>query len=150
MAFSGSRSRIRVIAAVEAGVAANRDLLDDPLQLLRALGGHEIAAIVGAIIAARLAGVPVLLDGYTCTAAAAVLHAIDPHALDHCMIGHLSAEPAHRALCEKLDKVPLLALAMRLGEGSGAALAIQIVRAALACHTGMATFSDAEVSGKAN
>ena len=65
------------------------------------------------------------------------------------MIGHLSAEPAHRALCEKLDKVPLLALAMRLGEGSGAALAIQIVRAALACHTGMATFGEAGVSGKA-
>jgi nicotinate-nucleotide--dimethylbenzimidazole phosphoribosyltransferase len=138
------------VAVVEAGVAANRDLLDDPLQLLRALGGHEIAAIIGAIIAARLAGVPVLLDGYTCTAAAAVLHAIDPHALDHCMIGHLSAEPSHRALCEKLDKVPLLALAMRLGEGSGAALAIQIVRSALACHTGMATFADADVSGKTN
>jgi len=134
------------VAAVEAGIAVNRELLDDPLQLLRALGGHEIAAIIGAIIAARLAGVPVLLDGYTCTAAAAVLHAIDEHALDHCMIGHLSAEPAHRALCEKLDKVPLLALAMRLGEGSGAALAIQIVRSALACHTGMATFADAQVS----
>ncbi|MEK9831891.1 MAG: nicotinate-nucleotide--dimethylbenzimidazole phosphoribosyltransferase, partial [Rhodospirillaceae bacterium] len=124
--------------------------LDDPLQVLRALGGHEIAAMAGAIIAARLAGVPVLLDGYTSTAAGAVLHALDEHAIDHCMIGHLSAEPAHRALCEKLDKVPLLALAMRLGEGSGAALAIQIVRAALACHTGMATFADAAVSNKAN
>jgi len=138
------------IAAVEAGVAVNRELLDDPLHVLRALGGHEIAAMAGAIIAARLAGVPVLLDGYTSTAAAAVLHAIDPRAIDHCMIGHLSAEPAHRALCEKLDKVPLLALAMRLGEGSGATLAIQIVRAALACHTGMATFVDADVSNKAN
>ena len=105
------------VAAVEAGVAANADLLGDPLQVLRALGGHEIAAIAGGIVAARLAGVPVLLDGYTCTAAAAVLHAIDEHAIDHCMVGHLSAEPAHRALCEKLDKVPLLALAMRLGEG---------------------------------
>jgi len=138
------------VAAVEAGVAANRDLLDDPLQVLRALGGHEIAAIAGGIIAARLAGVPVLLDGYTCTAAAAVLQAVDEHAIDHCMVGHLSAEPAHLALCEKLDKVPLLALAMRLGEGSGAALAIQLVRAALACHTGMATFESAGVSGKAN
>jgi nicotinate-nucleotide--dimethylbenzimidazole phosphoribosyltransferase len=138
------------VAAVEAGVAANRDLLDDPLQVLRALGGHEIAAMAGAIIAARLAGVPVLLDGYTSTAAGAVLQALDEHAIDHCMIGHLSAEPAHRALCEKLDKVPLLALAMRLGEGSGAALAIQIVRAALACHTGMATFADAAVSNRAH
>ena len=66
------------------------------------------------------------------------------------MVGHLSAEPAHRALCEKLNKVPLLALAMRLGEGSGGALAIQIVRAALACHNGMATFADAAVSSRAN
>ncbi len=136
------------VDAVAAAVEMNRELLDDPLQVLRAVGGHELAAIVGAIIAARLAGVPVLLDGYACTAAAAVLHAIDPTSLDHCMIGHLSAEPAHLLLCERLDQVPLLALAMRLGEGSGAALAIQIVRAALACHTGMATFADAGVSGK--
>ncbi|MBO22851.1 MAG: nicotinate-nucleotide--dimethylbenzimidazole phosphoribosyltransferase [Rhodospirillaceae bacterium] len=138
------------VAAVEAGIAVNRELLGDPLHVLRALGGHEIAAMAGAIIAARLAGVPVLLDGFTSTAAAAVLHAIDEHAIDHCMVGHLSAEPAHRALCEKLNKVPLLALAMRLGEGSGAALAIQIVRAALACHNGMATFADAAVSSRAN
>ncbi len=135
--------------AVADGVAANADLLDDPLHILRALGGHEIAAIAGAVIAARLAGVPVLLDGYTCTAAAAVLHAIDPAAIDHCMIGHLSAEPAHLRLCQELDMVPLLALAMRLGEGSGAALAIQIVKAAVACHNGMATFADAGVSGRA-
>lgn len=138
------------VVAVETAVAVNADLLSDPLQLLRAVGGHEIAAIAGAIIAARLAGVPVLLDGYTCTAAAAVLYAIDEHAIDHCMVGHLSAEPAHRMVCEKLNQVPLLALAMRLGEGSGAALAIQIVRAALACHTGMASFESAGVSGKAN
>ncbi len=136
------------VAAVEAAVATNAGLLDDPLQVLRAVGGHEIAAIAGAIIAARLAGVPVLLDGYTCTAAAAVLHAIDEHAIDHCMVGHLSAEPAHRMLCDKLNQVPLLALAMRLGEGSGAALAIQIVRAALACHKGMASFESAGVSGR--
>jgi nicotinate-nucleotide--dimethylbenzimidazole phosphoribosyltransferase len=136
------------VAAVAEGVAANSDLLGDPLHVLRALGGHEIAAIAGAIIAARLAGVPVLLDGYTCTAAAAVLHAIDPAAIDHCMVGHLSAEPAHINLCQKLDQVPLLALGMRLGEASGAALAIQIVRAAVACHNGMATFADAGVARK--
>ena len=138
------------VVAVETAVTINANLLDDPLQTLRAVGGHEIAAIVGAIIAARLAGVPVLLDGFTCTAAAAVLHAIDEHAIDHCMVGHLSAEPAHQLVCEKIDQVPLLALAMRLGEGSGAALAIQIVRAALACHTGMASFESAGVSGKAH
>lgn len=136
------------VAAVEAAVATNAGLLDDPLQVLRAVGGHEIAAIAGAIIAARLAGVPVLLDGYTCTAAAAVLHAIDEHAIDHCMVGHLSAEPAHRMLCDKLNQVPLLALAMRLGEGSGAALAAGIVKAAADLHNGMATFESAGVSNK--
>lgn len=136
------------VAAVEAGVTVNADLMGDPLGVLQAVGGHEIAAMAGAIIAARLAGVPVLLDGYTSTTAAAVLHAIDEHAIDHCLVGHLSAEPAHRMLCEKIGQVPLLALAMRLGEGSGAALAIQIVRAALACHNGMATFESAGVSGK--
>lgn len=137
------------VAAVRDGVAANRAALSDPLHILRCLGGHEIAAIAGAIVAARMARTPVLLDGYTCSAAAAVLHAIDPGLLDHCLLAHLSAEPAHRDLAQRLDKRPLLDLNMRLGEASGAALAINIVRAAVACHTGMATFEDAAVSGPA-
>ncbi len=136
------------IAAVRAGVAANQAALTDPLHVLRCLGGQEIAAIAGAVIAARVARVPVLLDGYTCSAAAAVLHAIDPSLLDHCLLGHLSAEPAHRNLAQRLGKRPLLDLDMRLGEASGAALAINIVRAAVACHTGMATFEEAAVSGR--
>jgi len=135
------------VAAVGDGVAANRAALDDPLDVLRCLGGQELAAIAGAVLAARLARIPVLLDGYTCCAAAAVLHAVDPSLLDHCRIGHLSAEPAHAALAERLGQRPLLNLDMRLGEASGAALAIHIVRAAALCHADMATFADAGVAG---
>mgnify|MGYP000854561672 FL=1 len=89
-----------------------------------------------------------MLDGYTCTAAAAVLHRLRPDLIDHCQVGHLSAEPAHQRLCAVLGKRPVLDLDMRLGEGTGAALAIQVLKAAIACHTGMATFAEAGVSGK--
>lgn len=136
------------IAAVRDGVAVNQSEMSDPFHVLRCVGGQEIAAITGAIVAARVARTPVLLDGYTCTAAAAILHAIDPSLLDHCLVAHLSAEPAHRNLAARMDKRPLLDLDMRLGEGSGAALAINIVRAAVTCHTGMATFEEAAVSGR--
>ncbi|MGL4974252.1 MAG: nicotinate-nucleotide--dimethylbenzimidazole phosphoribosyltransferase, partial [Bosea sp. (in: a-proteobacteria)] len=111
-------------------------------------GGREIAAIAGAIVAARLQRIPVILDGYVVTAAAAVLHAINPSSLDHCMAGHLSAEGAHADVLARLGKVPLLALDMRLGEASGAALAAAMVKAAAACHNGMATFSQAGVTNK--
>jgi nicotinate-nucleotide--dimethylbenzimidazole phosphoribosyltransferase len=104
--------------------------------------------MVGAIMAARMAHVPVLLDGYACSAAAACLAAMDAHALDHCLAAHCSAEPGHRLLLKKLGKRPLIDFGMRLGEGSGATLAIAIVKAALACHNGMATFAEAGVSGK--
>ena len=113
----------RKIEAVEAALRTHRDHLDDPLEVLRRLGGREIAAMAGAILAARLQRIPVILDGYVATAAAAVLHALDPAAIDHCLAGHLSAEGAHREVLERLGKVPLLDLGMRLGEGTGAALA---------------------------
>ncbi|MDE1149386.1 MAG: nicotinate-nucleotide--dimethylbenzimidazole phosphoribosyltransferase [Azospirillaceae bacterium] len=138
----------RKAAVVAAGVAANADLLSDPFQVLRALGGYELAAIVGAIMAARMARTPVVLDGYACTAAAAVLFKADPRALDHCIVGHLSAEPAHRRLLDRIGQEPLLSLGMRLGEGSGAALALPILQAAVACHTGMSTFAEAGVATK--
>jgi nicotinate-nucleotide--dimethylbenzimidazole phosphoribosyltransferase len=108
----------------------------------------ELAAIVGAVLAARLARTPVVLDGYTCTAAAAVLYRIDPTLLDHCVVGHRSVEPGHARLLERLGQVPLLDLGMRLGEGSGAALAIPLLRSAVACLSGMATFESAGVSGR--
>jgi nicotinate-nucleotide--dimethylbenzimidazole phosphoribosyltransferase len=111
----------------------------DPLEVLSAVGGREIAACAGAILAARQQRIPIILDGYVICAAAAVLHAINPRALDHCIAGHVSAEAGHRSLLDRLGKKPLLDLGLRLGEGTGAALALQIVRAAVACHTGMAT-----------
>jgi nicotinate-nucleotide--dimethylbenzimidazole phosphoribosyltransferase len=138
----------RKTSVVAAGVARHRDGARDPFDILRCLGGQELAAICGAVMAARLARTPVLLDGFACTAAAAALHAVDPHALDHCLVAHVSAEPGHRRLLQAIGKPPLLDLGMRLGEASGAALAISIVKAAIACHTGMATFADAGVSGK--
>lgn len=143
----GARLRMKV-AIVKEAVTHHLAKAHDSFDILRRLGGHELAAIVGAIIAARMGRVPVLLDGYACTAAAAVLHRADPSALDHCQIGHLSAEPAHAALCAAMGKPPILDLGMRLGEGSGAAVALGVVKSAVACHTGMATFTDAGVSGK--
>jgi nicotinate-nucleotide--dimethylbenzimidazole phosphoribosyltransferase len=138
----------RKIEVVEAGLARHREALGDPLEVLRRLGGRELAAIAGAVLAARLGRIPVLLDGFACTAAAAVLFRLDATALDHCQVAHCSAEPGHRRLLAALGRRPLLDLGMRLGEASGAALAISLVRAAAACHAGMATFAEAGVSGK--
>jgi len=136
----------RKAETVRQAVAFHRDHLGDPFEVLRRLGGREFAAIVGAILAARHTRIPVILDGYAVTAAAAVLHAADPTALDHCLAGHRSAERAHGALLQKLGLTPILDLGMRLGEGSGAALAVGVVKAAVACHNGMATFGEAGVS----
>ena len=138
----------RKIEAVETAVAFHRSHLDDPLEVLRRLGGRELSAMAGAILAARMERIPVILDGYVVTAAASVLHAANPTALDHCMVGHVSAEPGHIRVIEKLGKKPLLSLGMRLGEATGAALAAGIVKAAAQCHTGMATFDQAGVSDK--
>ena len=135
--------------AVAHAVVANRVLLDDPLHVLRALGGEELAAIAGAVLAARMGRVPVLLDGFACCAAAAVLKAIDARALDHCLVAHRSAEPGHARLLQRLAMRPLLDLDMRLGEGTGAALAVNLLKAAVACHTGMASFTQAGVDGPA-
>lgn len=138
----------RKITVVEAGVAANPLALTDPFEALRCLGGQELSAIVGAIIACRLARIPVVLDGFACTAAAAVLYKADPKALDHCIVAHKSAEPGHAKLLSAINQRPLFDFDMRLGEASGAALTIPTLRAALACHLGMATFAQAGVSQK--
>lgn len=119
-----------------------------PLTVLCSLGGRDIAGMIGAILAARSQHVPVVIDGFVVSAAAAVLYAISPHTLDHCIFGHVSAEQAHRALLNRMDKRPILDLGMRLGEGTGAVLAIGIVKAAVATHNGMRTFTDAGVSEK--
>jgi nicotinate-nucleotide--dimethylbenzimidazole phosphoribosyltransferase len=139
----------------DAGLARKTDVVarglalhdtTDPLNALRCLGGRELAAMAGAIAAARAHRIPVILDGFICSAAAAVLHKAHDGALDHTVAGHLSAEGAHRRLLDGIGKEPLLALGLRLGEGSGGALAIGILKAAVACHSGMATFAEAGVS----
>lgn len=131
---------------VNRGLAVNANALGNALATLAALGGREIAAMVGAIAAARHHRIPVILDGFICCSAAAVLYAIDPKALDHCVAGHQSAEAAHSNMLIKINKKPLLALGLKLGEGSGAAVALGILKAAVACHSGMATFAEAGVS----
>ena len=138
----------RKAAAVDAGLARNADALSDPLQVLRCLGGRELAAMAGAIARARAERIPVILDGFICTAAAATLHLAVEGALDHAVAGHLSNEGAHARLLAALDKRPILDLGLRLGEASGAALAIPVLRAALACQSDMATFAEAAVAGQ--
>lgn len=133
----------RKIAVVSAGLALHAP--NDARGTLAAFGGREQAAICGAILRARELGLPVILDGFICTAAAAVLTRDDPEALAHCLVGHESSEPGHRRLIAALNMRPVLALDMRLGEGSGAALALLVLRAALDCHNGMATFAEAGI-----
>ena len=134
--------------AVRRAVALHGAHLKDPLEVLRRLGGREIAAMAGAILAARMQRVPVIVDGFVASSAAAVLFKANPTALHHCLFGHVSAEKAHALALSKLGKIPLLDLGMRLGEGTGAAVAAGIVKAAALCHSGMATFGDAGVSDK--
>lgn len=135
----------RKVEAVAQGVA-RLDGETDPLEVLRQLGGREIAAMAGAILAARHHRIPVVLDGFICSTAALVLHRAAPGILDHAVAGHQSAESAHARLLEALGKAPLLSLGLRLGEGSGGALAIGVLKGALACHSGMASFAEAGVS----
>ena len=140
----------------DAGVALKARVVDEgvalhgagtPMQMLAALGGREQAALCGAVLEARAHGIPVILDGFICTAAVAPLFATEAALLDHCLVAHMSAEPGHQRLLAALGKEPVLNLGMRLGEGSGAAVALGILRSALACHNGMATFAEAGVSG---
>ncbi len=138
---AGLANKARVVSE---GLAANPDR--QGLEVLRCLGGREVAAMAGAIARARVARVPVILDGFICTAAAATLAEEVDSALDHTVAGHVSAEAAHFNVLKNLGKEPLLAMNMRLGEASGGALAINILKSAIACHSGMATFAEAGVS----
>jgi nicotinate-nucleotide--dimethylbenzimidazole phosphoribosyltransferase len=144
------RGLARKRSVIDQALARHASIAHDPLTVAAALGGRELAAILGATLAARHRGVPVLLDGFVCTAAVAPLAKLRRDALDHTLAAHVSAEAGHRALLEELDLKPLLDLGMRLGEGSGAALAVSILRAALACHNGMATFGEAGVASKSH
>lgn len=130
---------------VAAGVALHGGK-GDGLDTLAALGGRELAAMAGAILRARSLRIPVILDGFICTAAAICLHATQDGVLDHAVAGHQSDERAHARMLEALGKAPLLQLGLRLGEASGGALAIGVLQGAIACHSGMATFAEAGVS----
>src|SRR4029079_1014156 len=135
----------RKCAAIDAGLERHRTHHADPLHAAMIFGGRELAAILGATLAARRRQIPVLLDGFIATAAAAPLAHLRHDALDHAQIAHCSAETGHNALCQALDMRPILDLDMRLGEASGAALSVAVLKAALACHLGMATFDEAKV-----
>ena len=131
------RKQDAVIAAVQR-VAS----ITDPLEVLRQVGGAELVAMAAAVVAARQRHLPVLLDGYVVTAAVLPLSVVAPGALDHCQMGHVSAEPGHRRLVERLGKQPLLDLGMRLGEGSGAMAAVPLVAMACAGITDVPTFGE--------
>jgi nicotinate-nucleotide--dimethylbenzimidazole phosphoribosyltransferase len=135
-------------AVIDRALERHAEVLHDPLKIAAAFGGRELAAILGAVLAARRGNIPVLLDGFVCTAAVAPLFKLRADTLAHALAGHVSAEAGHRMLLDELRLKPILDLDMRLGEASGAALALNILRAALACHTGMATFAQAGVSDK--
>lgn len=137
----------RKAAVVDAALARHGTGIADPLSALQCVGGRELAAIFGATLAARRLKIPVLLDGFVATAAASVLARLAADGLAHALAGHVSAEAQHRRLLDLLGLDPLLDLGMRLGEGSGACLAVNIVRGAIACHAGMATFAEAGLSG---
>ncbi len=140
---SGLRLKAKV---VDQGLVRHAESLGNPLEVLRRVGGRELCAMAGAVLRSRLLGIPVILDGFISTAAVAALEMTSPGALDHCLAGHVSAEQAHARLLDNLGMDPLLSLGMRLGEGSGAALAIGVLKGAIACHAGMATFNEAGVS----
>jgi len=114
----------------------------EPLEILRQLGGADLVAVAGAATEARLRSIPLVLDGFVVTAACASLEAARPGALDHCLAGHCSGESGHRPLLDKLGKVPLLDLGLRLGEGTGALAAVPLVRLAAACVNDVATFEE--------
>lgn len=130
----------RKVAVVAKAAGRVRDLA--PQQVMREVGGSELAAMAGATVEARLRSIPILLDGFVVTAAVAPLDAIEPGALDHCLAAHVSSEPGHRLLLEKLGKQPLLDLDLRLGEGSGALMALPMIGLACAAVTDVATFEE--------
>ncbi|WP_019223272.1 nicotinate-nucleotide--dimethylbenzimidazole phosphoribosyltransferase [Bartonella rattaustraliani] len=136
----------RKIAVLKKAVSLHKDHFHDPFEIMRRLGGREIAAMVGAILAARMEKIPVILDGFVATAAAAVLYKMHPRALDHILVGHVSSESVHRKLLAKIDKEPLLDLGMCFGEGTGAAMAAGIVKAAVLTHAKMVTLEQLDLT----
>jgi nicotinate-nucleotide--dimethylbenzimidazole phosphoribosyltransferase len=139
----------RKAAVVERAIEFHRGAPYNAFETLGRVGGREIAAIAGAVLRARQLRIPVVLDGFITCAAVAPLAADQPEIVAHCIAGHCSAEQGHARLLERLGLDPLLRLGMRLGEGSGAAVAVNVIRSALAAHNQMATFAEAGVSDAA-
>lgn len=131
----------RKCSAVDRAVTRIKEI-KDPLEILRQVGGAEIAAMAGALVAARLRRLPVVIDGYVVTSAALPLHQISSTALDHCLFGHCSAEQGHRKVLTHLNKLPILDLSMRLGEGSGAMAAVPLITMACSGVTDVPTFQE--------
>jgi len=123
--------------AIDDAITLQRGKLGDPLEIMRRLGGRDLAAVAGAIIAARYQKIPVVLDGFVAAASAAILHAIDPKCIGHCVAGSVTSRDSHRALLDRIGKKPILDLGMGLGDGSGGALAVSIIKAAAASHRGI-------------
>ncbi len=123
------------IAAVEAAFAAQKEGGTDPLAHLQYFGGRDIAGMVGAIVAARHQSIPIILDGFVVCVAAAIVHAVNPSAIDHCIAGSLTSEPAHEALLDRLGLEPLTDFGVSLGDGTGAALSLQLLQSAAAALT---------------
>lgn len=144
---AGIRHKAKVI---ETALNFHKEIIKNgnPIEILAHLGGFEIATLCGVVLGAAAHQLPVLIDGFISTSAYAVAHAICRHVHDYAIMSHVSAEPAYTAIIEKLDKKPLLDLSMRLGEGTGCALAMNIVQASLIIFNDMATFDGAGVSNK--
>ncbi|MDO3384571.1 nicotinate-nucleotide--dimethylbenzimidazole phosphoribosyltransferase [Gilvimarinus sp. SDUM040013] len=136
----------RKVAVIDQALALHDATVQDPMALLGALGGFEIAALVGAYITCAQRGIPVIVDGFITTAAAAIAVAVNPSIKPWLVFSHLSDESGHAVALAKLGVTPLLSLDLRLGEGSGAALAANLVRQALNLHGSMATFAEAGVA----
>lgn len=133
-------------AVIQCALDLHAPSIASPLDVLQRLGGFEIAAICGAYIAAAQRGVPVLIDGFICSAAALLARRLNPAASTWWFHGHTSAEPGHVYILHELNARPLLNLGMRLGEGSGAAAAIPLLRQACILHSKMATFEQAGIA----
>ena len=138
----------RKTAVIAAALDHHRGRIHDPRDALRCLGGFEIAALTGAFTAAAQNGIAVVVDGFIAGAAALAAARINPTVRPWLLFGHRSAEPGHACILDALDAKPLLDLGLRLGEGSGAAAAVCLLRLACRLHNDMATFVDAGVSGK--
>lgn len=136
------------VSVIDKGLNLNKN--KSPLEILRCLGGREQVAICAATIRARLLKIPVMIDGFICSASVLPLFFIKKKSLDHCIFGHCSAERGHKLLLDYIDKKPLLNLNMCLGEGTGATLALNILKSALACHNQMGTFKNSGVSNSIN